>query len=189
MSQIKTIFLDLDGVCCQWWETAHKLFPHAAPIPETGTLSYWVSEHIGVHKDIVDGAVNERGVDFWADLPEYPWFFDLYNGLCRVGPEVIFLTASGHFPFAPNGKLAWMQSRLGERFDDFVITRHKHLLANPFSILIDDSPAMIDSFSKAGGHGVMFPQRWNALHEFAGNPVPHVMMEIKKLVPFHVNMT
>jgi len=186
---LETIFLDLDGVCCQWWETAIKLFPTAPPVPERGPLPYWVSEHIGVHKDVVDLAVDESGSDWWANLPEYPWFMHLYNSLVRFGPKVVFLTASGHFKHAPNGKLKWLQNRLGERFDDFVITRHKHLLAHPRAVLIDDSPSMIQRFSEAGGQTVMFPQRWNELHEYAANPLIHTLMEVKKLVPFHPDQT
>jgi hypothetical protein len=149
-NQIQTIFLDLDGVCCQWWETALKLFPAAPPMPDEGPLSYWVSDHIGVHKRVVDAAVDDAGIDWWATLPEYQWFNNLYEGLCRLGPKVVFLTASGHFRHAPNGKLKWLQSRLGSGFDDFIITRHKHLLANPLSVLIDDSPDMIKRFGDAG---------------------------------------
>ena len=184
MSQLETIFLDLDGVCCQWWESALRLFPDAAA-PAEGPLSYWVSDHIGVHKSVVDAAVDAAGVEWWASLPEYPWFNTLYDSLCKLGPKVVFLTASGHFKHAPNGKLKWLQSRLGSSFDDFVITRHKHLLANPLAVLIDDSPDMIRRFSEAGGKTILFPQRWNENIEYSKHPLLLTMLEMRKLVPYY----
>lgn len=182
--QIQTIFLDLDGVCCQWWESALKLFP-TATAPADGLLSYWVSEHIGVHKSVVDDAVDQTGIDWWTNLPEYPWFNDLYNVLSSLGPKVVFLTSPGHFKHAPNGKLMWLRSRLGSTFNDFVFTQHKHLLANPSSVLIDDSPDMIRRFSEAGGQTVLFPQRWNENIKYSKNPLIYTMLEMRKLVPYY----
>jgi 5' nucleotidase, deoxy (Pyrimidine), cytosolic type C protein (NT5C) len=179
---IDTIYLDLDGVCCQWWESALALFPDAPPIPATGPIPYWVGEHIGVSREDVDDRINSYSSGWWENLPEYIWFRDLYTQLSGFRQQIVFLTASGHFPYAPNGKVAWMQKRFGKDFSDFIITRHKHLLANYRSILIDDSPEMIDRFREHHGWAVMFPQRWNKNIGHLKDPVQYVVDRVSEIL-------
>lgn len=168
MYDIRTIYLDLDGVCCQWWESAHRLFPDAPPIPSEGLLPYQLNEFIGVPKWEVDVAVEDAGPLWWASLPEYSWFDHLFSYVSSVCP-VIFLTAPSAFTHAAIGKAEWLRHRFGYHFDNFIITNHKQDLASPKSLLIDDSPHMIDAFAKAGGRTLLFPSRWNSLHEHCEN--------------------
>tara|TARA_B100000700_G_C14367978_1_gene544625 strand:+ start:90 stop:317 length:228 start_codon:yes stop_codon:yes gene_type:complete len=41
---------------------------------------------------------------------------------------------------------------------------HKHLLAKPDVVLIDDSDEKCRKFIEAGGHAILLPQPWNANH-------------------------
>ena len=171
---IDTIYLDLDGVCTQWWETAAKLFPETSFSP-TGPLPYQLEELFGTTADEITRRVNAQGVFWWATLPEYPWFRELYNELCGTGKDVVFLTASGHYPHGATGKVIWLQDRFGSTYDQFVITRLKHKLAHGSAVLVDDSEAMVEKFNKAGGKTILFPQRWNKNINHMEKPVHFVM--------------
>jgi hypothetical protein len=177
---IDTIYLDMDGVATQWWESASKLFPSAV-VPPTGPLSYLVEGHFKCTSDDITRVINEQGVAWWATLPEYPWFDDLYSALLGTRKELIFLTASGHYPHGATGKVIWLQDRFGCTFDSFVITRLKHKLANKSAVLIDDSEKMCESFKNAGGNVVLFPQRWNSNIERMNKPVHFVMDSLEML--------
>jgi hypothetical protein len=171
---IDTIYCDMDGVATQWWESAAKLFPETA-IPPTGRLPYQLEGFFNTTSDEITRRVNAQGVAWWATLPEYPWFQELYNELCGTGKDVVFLTASGHYPHGATGKVIWLQDRYGPTYDQFVITRLKHKLANRTAVLIDDSEAMYGKFRAAGGHAILFPQRWNTNIGKMDNPIKYVM--------------
>ena len=180
MLDIRTIYLDLDGVCCQWWESVHRRFPDAPPIPAEGLLPYDISEFLEVPRWDIDFTVEDAGSVWWATLPEYSWFRPLYQYLSGFCP-VIFLTAPGPFTHAYEGKAEWLRRRLGFNFDNFIITNHKQDLASAKSLLIDDTPRMVDAFTKAGGHSLLFPSRWNRLHEHCEDgrtPMNYIRMHL-----------
>lgn len=79
-----------------------------------------------------------------------------------------------------SGKARWLKAFFGNRFDRFALTAHKHLLANPNTILIDDREQNVTRFLAAGGVGIMFPCRYNSYHEVT-DPVSHIQSVLELL--------
>jgi len=167
------IFLDVDGVCGDIHlalanllnMTYEELIGHCEKgdynqpyIPDVHDGNIW--EHLGP----------QLSDDFWATLPDLPWFPDLYHLLNRFGP-VTFLTSTAGWPAAASGRVKWVASKFGTGFQDFILTSRKDLLASPDSVLVDDCQDNIDAFRGAGGRAILIPQRWN--HGDEGNLVNH----------------
>ena len=83
--------------------------------------------------------------------------------ISTVAPFTI-LTCPSLDPGCLDGKVRWLHRHLGRSFRDFLIGPSKHLLARPEFVLIDDSDRNIARFREHHGHGILFPQIWNANH-------------------------
>jgi 5'(3')-deoxyribonucleotidase len=152
------IYLDLDGVCCDFSGPASRL----CGASDTFVPRRWAFyEDIFVSEAEFWATVDKAGWQFWADLPEFPWFKPMYRALKKQG-KVIFLTTPSQNPKSAYGKLVWLKRRFGKGFGDFIITSHKELLARgPRTILVDDSTSNVEKFRQAGGKAFLFPQPWN----------------------------
>lgn len=119
---------------------------------------------------------------FWANLKPTPWALELLLWAAEEFDDWFVVTApSRHRDCIPD-KLAWLAARLGVGYTDRVIpTRHKHLLARPGTILVDDRPDTVEAFGRAGGHGVLFPKYHNANHTHREDPVRYVKNLVKEL--------
>lgn len=168
-----TIFLDLDGVCCDFttaavkacgWtvEDAHKVWP---------VNQLWVHEGIGISTNQFWKHVDACGIDFWANLEPYPWFEELYAELCKIQPVVI-ATSPSLSHYAAAGKVLWLQKHLGRSFRDYIITPVKHHLSRHDAFLIDDSMEGEAAFNRGDGNAILFPARWNRLHEMDAMMAP-----------------
>lgn len=110
--------------------------------------------------------------DFWRDLKPYPWF----QGLLKLlEPYEWFFCTSDCYAQDPNcakQKLLWMYDTFDTSFDRYVLTKHKHLLADGNTLLIDDSATNCRRFVANGGHSILWPMRHN--QKDWDNPWPHV---------------
>ena len=155
------IFLDLDGVCCDFVGAATKTLGRTELLddwPKNKELDELLS--LDRHTEFLPKLEALGGFHWWAQVPEYPWFKEFYDGLKGVG-DVTFLTTPSHQPSCVYGKLVWLHDRLGDDFSDYIFTRKKELLAQPGTLLIDDTPEVVKAFIRHGGHGIVFPQPWN----------------------------
>jgi 5'(3')-deoxyribonucleotidase len=132
------VFLDMDGVICDFIGDVRK-----------------------VHPDMEDWAPDEKLwpavcaiPNFWENMSWMPDGKELWNYLKKF--EVIILSAPTRNDLrSPSGKLKWIHDNLG--FDtNFIFTRtgKKKLLARPDSILIDDLGGTIKNWNEAGGIGI-----------------------------------
>ena len=172
-----TIYLDMDGVCCDFYGAALQAIGH--PGEATGKWNFY--KGFGLTTDQFWAIIHSKGEAFWADMPEYPWFGDLYDSLCRQG-DVLFLTSPSQDPACASGKMKWLQSRFSREFDNFIFARrpHKHLLATPSAWLIDDHTATVKRFVEAGGNGILFPRPWNEANPHGFDPpyeLPYTYVE------------
>ncbi len=174
----------MDGVCTDFVKScinAHNLNLES-------TLLNWKKNYpgefraykvLGITNSLFWKKIDEQGEDFWVNLDEYPWFWDLYSTLKSIG-EVIFLTTPSSNPCSLSGKLKWLQKRFGSNFKDYILTPHKHLLAGKNSFLIDDYPVNIEKFTAHGGKGILFPQYWNTANDVS-DKINYVLTEIERL--------
>jgi len=156
----------MDGVCCDYPRAVigkHGRDPDAV-------LAAWAREHrgkpdgyeiIGLSATQFWNAADHKEESFWANIEEYPWFRNLYDRLSALAP-VLFLSSAGDNPCALSGKLKWLQVRFGPDFQDYVFTLHKHQLARENAVLVDDYEVFVETFRKAGGKAVLFPQAWGS---------------------------
>ena len=158
------IYLDMDGVCCDFPGAAIRA--HGGDTDEV--FAVLERDHIGKSKNYeIMGlpetkfwnAKNHRKEDFWQNIPEYPWFHELYTSLRGIAP-VVFLSSAGPCPGALSGQLHWLQNRFGPEFNDYIFTTYKHHLARKGRVLVDDYEVFVEKFQHAGGRAVLFPQMW-----------------------------
>jgi 5'(3')-deoxyribonucleotidase len=122
--------------------------------------------------------IHERGADFWACLKPLPWMRELLRRVSLLTNEWYIVTSPSRGVCSRIGKYQWMDHHLPHALDRLIITRHKHLLAKPGRILVDDRPANLTSFTHHGGNGVLFPAYNNINRDHAKDPVPFVMSQL-----------
>lgn len=99
---------------------------------------------------------------FWEDLPVYPGSYELVDHLGSRG-DVIYCTDPSGDVDAATGKIKWLVRNgfMGPGGNNYVLTHHKHLLARPGVVLIDDYPANVERFIQHGGEALLFDRPWN----------------------------
>lgn len=151
-------YLDMDGVCAAWTEAVFDLYGQKCP---EGAMPYDIHDTLGVKEDDMWARINALGVDWWAALPPYPWFRDLFSALHAIGPRVVFLTSPCTEGHSAAGKVRWIRKHVAPDYRDYVITSKKYLLARPGTVLVDDSEDKLADFAMHGGNAVVFPRQWN----------------------------
>jgi len=104
--------------------------------------------------------------NFWVNIPMFPWVPQLLDRLRMFCNELIVSTNPGTEDLSsPSQKSRWLHNRrslLHVQPDDIMIGAKKYLLANPKTLLIDDSLRNVDSFINSGGSAVCVPSDWNS---------------------------
>ena len=100
--------------------------------------------------------------EVWSDCPKSELFdFTIKFAVGFAGESNVFiLTSPVDGPGCIEGKISWIE-KYWPFPGQYIITKHKHLLAGPDRLLIDDSVDNINSFRKGGGIGILFPRPWN----------------------------
>jgi hypothetical protein len=159
---IPVIYLDMDGVCCDFVSAALKV--HGSPLKPEDITKWNMEEVMGITLDEFWAPIETAGPPFWRGLKEYPWFEELYR-ICRCyAKEVVFLSSPDRSPAAAMGKMQWLMDRFGPCFRDYILTPRKDLVSSPFGLLIDDSEKYCQMWAKDGEGGpfVLVPQPWNS---------------------------
>lgn len=120
---------------------------------------------------------------FWEDLETLPWagqVLDLVES--SVGDNWRIVTAPSNDVDCYTQKVRWLKRTFGAQFYRFHVTPHKHDLAKPGVVLIDDRESNLASFTADTGAGaVLFPTYHNALHALRADPVAYVRAELDRL--------
>lgn len=165
---MKTIFLDCDGVLSAFCESACKACGH-----EGFVAKHWnFFESFGLNEVEFWAKIDEKGEDFWSNMPIYPWAKEVYD-LCKANSDqVVILTSPPRAAWAWSGRVKWLQRHFGgPAFRDFALVPSglKCLLAGRDRLLIDDSVSNVDQFKAAGGDALLFPQPWNCPEGMIGS--------------------
>ena len=181
------IFLDMDGVIADFikaalqvhfnekWREVLEAWPKGV---------YETYGHMGITEVQFWDKINEGGADFWANIPEFPWTYDLIE-MCREYGKVCILSSPSRNPDCAQGKLRWVKRVFGEKFRDYVFApkQHKKLVAAPDRYLIEDSERNAEDFVAAGGGGVVIiPQPWNKHAATSVPMVDHVRAKLESLL-------
>jgi hypothetical protein len=137
-----TLYLDMDGVLCNFDKAYRALDPEKADRKR-------FREAVLVHRIFED-------LEFLPDTQE------LLNHVSKLnGIRVEILTSMGTFDVqqgeaAKIQKITWLNNHNIPYKPNFVRTKEeKSKYATPESILIDDSRGCIDPFVSKGGHGIL----------------------------------
>lgn len=160
------IFLDLDGVCCDFvghilnmagkeekdYIEILKSNPDAHPY----NLLEWL---VGRDGDHFWTWIEMLGSEFWHTMPAFSWFDRLYDGLKQIS-DVHFLTSAPKMPSAYHGKALWVERNAGkEAVYNLIVcqSRMKRALSAPGRFLVDDTKRNVEEWNEAGGVCFNFP--------------------------------
>lgn len=149
------IFLDMDGVLANFVQASIEA--HQRPETHEQITKWAYYEDWGM--DAAQFWSECSGVRFWAKLKEYPWAGSLVAASELIAPTY-FLTAPTATARAEciEGKEIWLVGSA----DRMIPTTHKHLLAAPGRVLVDDHEGNISKWIDHGGIGIGLKQPWNS---------------------------
>lgn len=175
------ILLDLDGVLADFFNGVFDIFgqnlsSYTADLPHEYNVPKW----LGVSNEEMWARINET-VNFWGYLAPYEWYEDLY-AICASYGEVIISSSPSQDPNAFTQKANWIKNHLPQHdLRNVMIGHHKHLMANPGHILIDDCEENCHKFEQEGGVAIRFPQNWNTSYMSIDERIEFVRRELQQL--------
>jgi hypothetical protein len=125
----KTIFLDMDGVLCDFTGSALRLHGINLDVDTQwpAGASYEFYEAFGMTEDECWGPINEAGAAWWATLPLFDWTNPLValveDVAARTGRDVGIATSPDRNGFSAQGKTVWIQTHFPR------LSRRLHALA------------------------------------------------------------
>lgn len=149
------IFCDLDDVLADFAGAACRI--HNRPLPTTwGLYTEW-----GMSREDFWAPINDLGYSFYAaNVDPLPWVHDLLTAIHEADDEIAILTAPGDNWAGLEGKRDWVNKYVGSDVE-MILCHHKHLLAAPGRLLIDDKYENCRNFAMFGGASVLFPRPTN----------------------------
>lgn len=174
----KIIYLDLDGVFVDLIQGICNI--HELEYDDSLTIPKYSDWYKSFHKDGKYLTSEEfrkilRSYDIWEHSPGYSWNYDLFKfvkdfamyheadlAICSTPPKMALYDA--HI-----GKLNWLAKQFGFP-QSVLLVENKGVLGHPRAILLDDKDENIAEFTDNGGHGILFPQPWNAFRFVIDTP-------------------
>ena len=172
----RKLFLDVDGVLCNWVKGAHEV--HGVPYdPEWPYIKgpagwdFYKDPRFDVTFDhLFDGMARQ----FWANLEWMPDGKEILS-VCEeyFGDDICLLTAPHHGDGVVDGRLDWIESQMPQYRKRTLVGSCKEVIAEVGgrnAILVDDWDRNLDAWKKAGGTAIHCPRPWNSL--YAVPPLP-----------------
>lgn len=148
MPEITRIYLDMDGVLCDFDKRADETGCRKAPGKDPGAIDWSIPK--------------ATGPDWWATMDWTPGgreFFRKCREMCdAMGIELGILTAI-EIPTGVKGKCLWVHWNTDIDNEHLIIVRkgtEKTKFAAPGRILVDDTPKNVNAFRAAGGEAVLY---------------------------------
>lgn len=152
MKEIKTIYVDLDGVLVNFAAKAASVTgidPHIALVDKQVRNVFWKA----INTHIVNGH------QFFSAMEMMDDGLELWNYVNSICSDVQICSATGNVKNARAEKLEWIRANLGEGAAACanIVSQgpDKALFASPHAILIDDREKVLRPFIDAGGEGVL----------------------------------
>jgi 5'(3')-deoxyribonucleotidase len=172
--KIETVFVDMDGVLADFVGGVLRL--HDIPDTQYNPQgSYDIHTYLKMSASQFWGAIDNDS-RFWETLsltPEATLLIDLLESLTSY-KNIYLLSSPALHPNCFYGKAVWIKKHFPEYLPKLILTAHKHFLAAPNRLLIDDSDSNVTKFRQAEGLAILFPRKWNeryAVHAAAFDSV------------------
>lgn len=163
--QINKIYVDMDGVLCDFEGQCHKMFPESS---EYETVKEW-SKKIGGNK--FWKLIRSTEGRFWSEMePTTENIVDVWQRMNNECQHISILSApDGRDEFCIKGKNEWLDKHLGKNNYLRLFEPDKHIYSSPGSLLIDDLEKNAVNWEKEGGkvirhRGVFDQDFWNEFH-------------------------
>lgn len=162
---MKTLyFVDMDGVLADFIGGVEREFGR-----EPGSLKASRTYDLHVPLNLSYGALSNRlrtateANQFWLGLHPTPWAHELVKRFdFRSNAFILTSPWAGDYQCYAQ-KVEWCARYFDIGSDRVIPFPHKHLLAAPGRVLIDDLPGHCNDWCRAGGKAVLFPCQHNAL--------------------------
>jgi len=158
--EIKTIFLDMDGVIVDFDGMVNEKF---GVVSNPYEWEYLYEQDFGMSAEefwlACDNAFwrslefTKEAVDIFQILGER----DLLDRVCLLSKPV---------SHAYQGKVDWIKDHLPQLYynKQFLLGPEKDWCAHPKALLIDDNESHCLKFMEAGGNSFLYPRPWNMCH-------------------------
>lgn len=188
--KITRIILDMDEVltdfvgaaCKAWGTTTEEVVKNweAGRWDMTAPVGRTIRGKPLTEREFWDRINNNVG--FWEHMNETPFVQTLLNRVYyEVDKNWHIVSSPSYCATCYDGKVKYLKRTFGEKFNQFALTPHKELFAQPGVLLIDDRDSNVENFIKHGGAGIVFPAHHNSKHEFKTDPVTYVTAQLEKL--------
>ena len=125
--------------------------------------------------------INEIGQRFWEQITPLPTYKEIMKLVQQFTTDWFIVSSPSFCLGCIPGKQQWLSVYFGLVGRNRLIpTSYKHVMANDFTILIDDNEDNLKKFTEAGGHGILFPTKGNSLYKISDNPVEHVKVMLER---------
>ena len=161
--KISHIFIDMDGVLCDFVEASIRLHQRSPPWAYANWPEgeYEIYNVLGIAEDEFWEPIHGAGWEWWAAMPAFEWAATLVELCEQYADTVAIATSPSRDGSSSFGKMRWMQQYFPRLTRKMMIGPRKEWLAAPGRVLIDDSDEKATAFAKAGGTPILFPQLWN----------------------------
>lgn len=178
-------FIDMDGVLCDFIDGVEREFrcePGFLKKSRQYDLHIPLGISYGAYSNRLRQATEEEW--FWLGLRPTPWAHAL-AGKFNFRDNAFILTSPwpGDYQCYAQ-KVEWCQRYLNIGSDRVIAFPHKHILAGPNRVLIDDHPTHCQKWRDAGGSAFLFPCQHNEAWQESFDSVPvDIILTTLKLFP------
>lgn len=173
------IYIDMDGVIADFVSSALAVhnFPKDMYKP---CGDYHMENQLGVSQREFWDKIDKAGEDFWVNMEPFSWTEDLIKVVSDLD-EWMILSAPSRNPQCLSGKMRWLHKQFGSKFHDVIFcpAKKKYLLADDFSILIDDSDKNCSDWGER--FSILFPQPWNKNWKVAGKRFEYLLSKLGEM--------
>jgi hypothetical protein len=185
INPIGHIFLDLDGVLANYFESCCRLFGFDSRDYPAGQWDMWTP--MGVTKSDYLATV-DREEKFWWEIEPFDHALDLVDLIKQLPCTWSILTSPWVFRHRSlhSDKVAWVRQHIDADVQvDFMVDKWR--LARPDALLIDDGEHNVDRFREAGGQAILFPSLLNRAHPFRDDPLTVVKSQLQEIMGISLN--
>jgi len=194
------ILLDMDGVLSDFASAVSRVSPdpHYVYNSFEAKLMFGEKDPALLEEEFGFDSVNEmwraidsRGIEFWSEMPTYPWAKHLVETLSGFDAKLVVCTAPSLSENSAAGKVVWLQRFFNSRnFRDYMLTPAKWAAASENTFLIDDSESNIEKFRRRRGGAALWPAPWNSLHSrYSDNGIKQLEYVLEPLKKWYDDIT